>query len=58
MRGILDFSGENGRDSTADRGNIDINKDYFIEFGENDNNQKETNIELRTKSDFYSSSPQ
>ena len=58
LRGILDFSGENGRDSTADRGNIDINKDYFIEFGENDNNQKETNIELRTKFDLDLSSPQ
>ena len=58
LRGILDFSGENGRDSTAGRGNIDINKDYFIEFGENDNNQKETNIELRTKSDLDLSSPQ
>ena len=41
LRGLLDVSGENGRDSTV----IDINKDYFIEKLENES-QKEDNIEM------------
>ena len=41
LRGLLDISGENGRDSTV----IDINKDYFIEKLENES-QKEDNIEM------------
>ena len=42
LRGLLDLSAENGRDSTV----IDINKDYFIDKSEIDDNHKETNIEM------------
>ena len=46
LRGLLDISGENGRDSTI----IDINKDYFIDIPENEI-QKENNIELIPQAD-------
>ena len=42
LRGLSDLSGENGRDSTV----IDVNKDYFIDKSEIDDNHKETNIEM------------
>ena len=42
LRGLLDDLEENGRDSTV----IDINKDYFIDKSEIDDNHKETNIEM------------
>ena len=51
LRGIEDFSGDNGRDSTVEEGKLDINPDYYLKFGENDNNQKETNIEMLPQSD-------
>ena len=41
LRGLLDVSGETGRDSTV----IDINKDYFIDKSEIDD-KKEPNIEM------------
>ena len=57
LRGILDLSGENGRDSTVDTGNLDINNDYLIEFRENNNGQTENIIEMNIKSDLNQSSP-
>ena len=57
LRGILDLSGENGRDSTVDTGNLDINNDYLIEFRENNNGQTENIIEMNIKSDLDQSSP-
>ena len=51
LESIPASSGEKGRDSTVEEGKLDINPDYYLKFGENDNNQKETNIEMLPQSD-------